>query len=108
MGVEKPHLNPALTIDDLSAGLAIPTWHLSQVINRTFGQNFCAFVNSHRLEEAKSRLTSPEEGRKTVLEILYDSGFNSKSTFNDAFKKQTGMTPTQYRKRFGDSSSDLA
>jgi AraC-like DNA-binding protein len=98
----RPHLNPALTLDELAAGLAIPAWRLSQVINRAFGQNFCTFVNGHRVEEAKSRLIDPAGRGKTILEILYDSGFNSKSAFHDAFKKRTGLTPTQYRKRFAD------
>lgn len=98
---EKPYLNPSLTLDELAAGMTTPPWRLSQVINRAFRQNFCAFINGYRLEEAKSQLADPANGKKTVLEILYSAGFNSKSVFHDAFKKHTGLTPTQYRKRFG-------
>jgi len=55
-------------------------------------------VNSYRIEEAKKFFSDPVNRKKTVLEILYEVGFNSKSVFNNAFKKHTGITPTQFRK----------
>ena len=57
------------------------------------------FVNEFRIKEAKSILKDPSKKEFTVLEILYEVGFNSKSSFNTAFKKHTGLTPTQFRKK---------
>lgn len=96
MSTEKPYLEPSLTINDLSGKLRIPSWQLSHVINYAFNQNFFNFINSYRIEEVKKQLQS-SANKKTVLEILYESGFNSKSTFNNVFKKYTGMTPTEFK-----------
>lgn len=62
------------------------------------GQNFFNLVNSYRIEKAQEILRDPDKQAITVLEILYEVGFNSKSSFNTAFKKHAGTTPTQYRK----------
>ena len=96
MGTEKPYLSPSLTLNELAQRLSLPPHCISQVINRCLNQNFYIFVNSYRIEESKRMLVETTERKKTVLEILYETGFNSKSTFNHVFKKQTGMTPTQY------------
>jgi AraC-like DNA-binding protein len=96
---EKPYLNPELTISDIASKLNVPAKYLSQVINESLGKNFYDFINSYRIEEAKKQLNMDSDLKKTVLEILYESGFNSKSAFNTAFKKQTGCTPTQFRKQ---------
>lgn len=96
MSKEKPYLEPSLTINDLSEQLRIPSWHLSHVINFAFNQNFFNFINSYRIEEVKRQLKS-SANKRTVLEILYEAGFNSKSTFNSVFKKYTGMTPTEFK-----------
>lgn len=95
---EKPYLTPSLTIEDMSAKLAIPTWQLSQAINQTFNQNFFNFINRYRIEEVKQRLNKAPDNKKTILEILYEAGFNSKSTFNQVFKKHTGMTPSEFKR----------
>ena len=96
MGAEKPYLSPSLTLNELAKKLSLPPHCISQVINRCLNQNFYIFVNSYRIEESKRMLLETAEKKRTVLEILYETGFNSKSTFNQVFKKQTGMTPTQY------------
>jgi AraC-like DNA-binding protein len=98
MEAEKPYLCPSLTIDKLSQMLSIPRWHLSQVINEVFCQNFFTFVNSYRVEEAKRHLVGANPRPKTVSEVLYEVGFNSKSVFNEVFRRHTGLTPTQYRR----------
>lgn len=98
MKARKAFLNPDLTVKDLADELAIPARYVSQIINQFARQNFYDFVNSYRIEEAKRLFTDTSRGRKTVLEILYQVGFNTKSAFNAAFKKHTGMTPTHYRK----------
>lgn len=95
---EKPFLNPSLTIQDISEGVGIPTRELSVLINHRVGQHFYDFVNTYRVEEAMNILKDRTKAKVTILEILYEVGFNSKSSFNTAFKKQTGNTPTFYRK----------
>ncbi len=96
MSVKKPFLNPDLTIKELADQLSMPPKSLSQVINSKFRMNFFDFVNHYRVNEAK--LIMLESKMKTILEILYEVGYNSKSAFNEAFKKETRMTPTEYRK----------
>ncbi|HCQ13734.1 AraC family transcriptional regulator [Flavobacterium sp.] len=95
---EKPYLNPTLTIQDVSNTIQIPTRELSILINHQLDQHFYDFVNSYRIEHAKEILQDTTKSKLTILEILYEVGFNSKSSFNTAFKKHTGYTPTDYRK----------
>jgi len=105
MEVQKPYLNPDINIKDLADRISIPTHHLSQVINLNINKNFYDFINSYRIEETKSLLEQYSPQQKTILEILYEVGFNSKSVFNTAFKKQTGFTPTQYRNKVGSKAA---
>lgn len=97
MLAEKPFLNPSLTIQDISNKIQIPTRELSVLINQQLDQHFYDFVNSYRIEYAMSILKDVTKSKVTILEILYEVGFNSKSSFNTAFKKHTGSTPTYYR-----------
>mgnify|MGYP000044141280 FL=1 len=98
MLTEKPYLNPSLTIRDLAELIKMNSRELSVLINQHLNQHFFDFVNEYRIEEAKEILKNPKEKELTVLEILYQVGFNSKSSFNTAFKKHTSLTPTQFRK----------
>lgn len=95
---EKPYLNPSLTIRNLAEEIKMNARDLSVLINQHLNQHFFDFVNEYRIKEAKNILKDPSKKEFTVLEILYDVGFNSKSSFNTAFKKHTGVTPTQFRK----------
>lgn len=95
---EKPFLSPSLTIQDVSAAIEIPVRELSLLINHALKQHFYDFVNEYRIENAMEILKDASKSKLTILEILYDVGFNSKSSFNTAFKKHTGYTPTVYRK----------
>jgi len=97
MDAEKPYLDENLSLPKLASSTGIPTHHLSQLINKRFGQNFFDFVNRYRVEEVKARMTDPACKHLSLLGIAYESGFNSKSAFNRVFKKMTGMTPSQYR-----------
>ncbi len=94
----EPFLNPDLSLKQLASELKIPERLLSGVINQYRNQNFYDFVNSYRISKAQRMLTDDTFKRKTVLEILYDSGFNSKSSFNQVFKKITGLTPTEFKR----------
>ncbi|HCM46914.1 MAG TPA: AraC family transcriptional regulator [Colwellia sp.] len=98
MSEHKPYLNHLLTLDNLAAQTFIPPRQLSQTINRHFEQNFFEFINSYRIDESKILLAKIENEKVTMLEIMAQTGFNSKATFNTFFKKIVGMTPTQYRK----------
>jgi len=98
MNGKKPYLEPLLTIKDLAEKMSVPVRHLSRVINEKFNQNFFDFINTYRIEEAKHLLADPQYKKMNILEILYKVGFNSKSSFNDLFKKKTGVTPSTYRK----------
>ncbi len=99
MVVNQPHLEPELTLAQLSEQIKIPTHYLSQVINEKLNCNFLDFVNGYRVEAVKQKLKDSKYSHYTIISIAYDAGFNAKSTFYAAFKKQTGMTPNQYRKQ---------
>jgi len=96
---EEPFLNPSLSIYDLAKKINMQTRELSLLINHDLNQHFFDFVNGFRIRKAMEMLKDPKKKDYTVLEILYDVGFNSKSSFNTAFKKYTQLTPTQYRKK---------
>ena len=93
---EKPFLDGKLSLGNVAEYMNISVNHLSQVINEKLGMTFFDFVNSYRVDEVKERLSSPDAKSFTLLGIAYDSGFNSKSSFNSIFKKFTGLTPSQY------------
>jgi AraC-like DNA-binding protein len=99
MQTEKPWLNPDLSLEELASGIGQKPKMLSLVINETLGQNFFDFINHYRIEEAKRLLTNPVDKKITVSEVLYAVGFNSKSSFNTLFKKYTGLTPTEFRRK---------
>jgi AraC-like DNA-binding protein len=99
MELRRPWLDPDLTLDDLAAQLKLRPKLLSQAINEGLGQNFFEFINTYRIGEAKRLLTNPADKKITVLEVLYEVGFNSKSSFNTVFKKQTGLTPSEFKKK---------
>ncbi len=95
----RPYLNAELTLLDLSKNCGIPVRSLSEVIKKSFGCNFYDFVNLYRIKESE-KLLSSSDFKKTILEVLFEAGFNSKSSFNKAFKKQKGMTPSEFRRNF--------
>ncbi len=96
METEKPYLEPKLTLSSLADEMGMSANHLSQVINQCEGKNFFDFVNSYRVDEYKQRSVDPAYQNFSILAIALDSGFNSKSSFNQVFKKFTGKTPSQY------------
>lgn len=97
MTEKEPYLDPSLTILELSNQIEIPVRDLSVLINHHIDQHFFDFVNEYRIQKAMSILKNPSKSDLTVLEILYEVGFNSKSSFNTSFKKYTNLTPTAYR-----------
>jgi len=95
---EKPYTNSDLKIQNLADHLGIPSYQLSQIINTELQQNFYDLINSFRISEATHMLIDPAKQHLRIIDIAYEVGFNSKSTFNTAFKKYTNLTPTQYKK----------
>jgi len=98
MQKEEPYLNPELTIQDLAKQLDKPVRELSVLINNKLNQHFYEFINTYRIEKAKELLKNTPSKEFTISEVLYEVGFNSKSSFYTTFKKQVGSTPKEYRK----------
>jgi len=99
MESEKPYLDPELTIKDVAERLKISRHHITQVINEQLHKNFFMWINDYRVREVKQRLLDEKYAHLTIVAIAYDCGFNSKSTFNSIFKKETGKTPSEYRRQ---------
>ena len=99
METDKPYLNSELTLRDLAGKLSMSSHNLSEILNTRLNQNFYDFINRYRVEEVKRKLAEAELEKYSLIAIAFDSGFNSKSAFNTIFKKQTGTTPSQYRKQ---------
>jgi AraC-like DNA-binding protein len=97
---EKPYLNPELTLQKLATQAGVPEKELSLLINHHLNKHFFDFINEYRIDDAKKILQDPAQKKLTVLEILYSVGFNSKSSFYTAFKKETKQTPTAFRNQW--------
>lgn len=95
MEKEKPYLEPNLTLSELAKQLGTNTSLLSGVINQGFQQNFNDFINAYRVNVVKQRLEQGDHKQLTLLSIALDCGFNSKATFNRAFRKFTGKSPRE-------------
>ncbi|MEP6901972.1 MAG: AraC family transcriptional regulator [Actinomycetota bacterium] len=94
---DKLYLEPNLTLTDLSKKLGVNSTVLSYAINNGFEKNFNDFVNEFRIAEVKQKLQKGESENLTLLGIAFDCGFNSKATFNRAFKKFTGISPKEFQ-----------
>ncbi|MEO9483860.1 MAG: helix-turn-helix domain-containing protein [Ekhidna sp.] len=98
MKEKKPYINPSLKLSELAETMGVNPRHLSQTINTHFKMNFSEYVNQHRIADAKIQLAESVDSGKTILEILYETGFNTKSNFNHTFKELTGKTPSEFKK----------
>lgn len=98
MDEDKVYLKHNLNIEQFAKRVELPVKEVSSVINKHFGTNFFEFINSYRIEEAKRLLADPTLTEKTILDILMDAGFNSKSAFHRFFKRLVGMSPSEYRR----------
>jgi AraC-like DNA-binding protein len=104
----KPYLKSDLKIQELAEILQVSSHQLSQVINKEFGQVFTDFISTYRVEEAKNKLSDAANENDKILKVALESGFNNKTSFNNTFKKITGMTPTAYRnKHLGNISATI-
>lgn len=99
------YLNPDFSLEEASKELKVTKHLLSQYVNEILGKSFSNLIKEYRIEKAKKLI---ESQKNFTLESLgYDSGFSSKSTFFTAFKKITGLTPSEYQKSFVKGSSIL-
>lgn len=89
-------LDPKFSITDLSKAISLPKHHISQTLTEEMESSFHDLINLKRVEEAKRRLNSEDIKRFSMVGIASSCGFGSKSSFNRAFKKQTGTTPSAY------------
>lgn len=89
-----------LSIAKLSEQAGIPRHYITQVLNQNLQKNFNTFVNEYRIEYAKKLITSKKYSNWSFIAVAFESGFNSKATFNSFFKKYTGKTPTEYKNKF--------
>ncbi len=96
MQENKLFLEPELSLSELATKLKTNSSVLSAAINSNFGKNFNDFVNEYRVEEFKKQIKLPENRNYTLLAVAFDCGFNSKATFNRAFKKFTGQAPSRF------------
>lgn len=95
--VDKIYTKPEITIDGIAERIGIPTYLTSKIINQKLNTNFYTLINKYRLEEVKFELLNSKD--KTIIEIAYQAGFNSKTTFYDVFKKNTGLSPSEFKKQ---------
>ena len=99
MDDEKPYLKSNITLDALSELIDVPARELTAVLNGHFKMNFYEFINNYRIKEAKEILAADSNQQKTISDIFLAVGFNSKSVFNTFFKKNVGLTPSEFRKQ---------
>ena len=98
LDVEKIFRNENLTLLSLSEKMNITPHQLSWIINDKMNQSFSTLINRYRIEDVKKSLAEGIKNDSTILQMALDSGFSTKTAFNRAFKKFTGLTPSQYRK----------
>jgi AraC-like DNA-binding protein len=99
---DKPYLDPLLSLDGLALAVELSAKELSQIVNERFAMNFSDYINSYRVRETIRLLRERQPaggGKRTILDASLEAGFNSKSTFNQAFKKHTGLSPRDYLKK---------
>ncbi len=102
--VEKQQLflNPELTLADVAQAVGLNLNIVSQSINAGLGVSFNDFINAYRVAAVKAKFEKGDHAEHTFLAIAFDCGFNSKNTFNRAFKKSTGLSPKAYIEKFED------
>ena len=99
METDKPFTDSNLTLINLAQMIHMKPHHLSQILNGIIGQNFYGYINSARIKYAADLMKDNDNKDKSILEIAYQSGFNSKSAFNTYFKNIMGETPSKFRKK---------
>ncbi len=96
---ERLYRDAGLTLLTLAEKLGLTPHQMSWVINEELRVSFPSLVNGYRIEDVKGRLAEPSSEKTSILQIALEAGFNTKASFNRAFKAHTGMTPSQFKKR---------
>lgn len=104
MQAEELYLNCDLTLPELAKSVDLTAHQVSQALNGQMNQNFFSFVNSYRIDQARDILLDPETASMPIVELAFEVGFKSKSSFYDAFKRATNMTPTQFKRAMKETS----
>jgi AraC-like DNA-binding protein len=99
MESEQPYLDPELSLFSLAEMMHVLPNHLSRAINEKESQNFFDYINGYRINAVKAQIVAGKHKEHTLLGIAFNCGFNSKASFNRAFKKYTGLTPTDFKKQ---------
>lgn len=95
----RAYANTELTLRTLAETIGLHPNKLSWLLNEKIGKNFNDFINGYRLKAFQEKAVDPQNGHLTLLGLAYESGFTSKSVFNDFFKKNTGLTPKAWVKQ---------
>ncbi len=98
--INKPYLNPEITLESLANEISLKPRILSQIINETYSKTFKNYILEFRIKESMQILSDSKYSKLTILEILYKVGFNTKSSFNNQFKLYTNLTPQEYRAKY--------
>ena len=104
METERPYRRGDLSLQALADQLGISAHNLTEVLNTQAGASFYDVVNGYRVREVQARLADPDYAHWTVLGIGMEAGFNAKSSFNAAFKRHTGTTPSAYRRALSETA----
>jgi AraC-like DNA-binding protein len=99
MKAEKPHLDPDINLSLLSGKLKVSSEYLSSILNSRLNKSFFDFINHYRVDEFKRLCKDPGKKNLTLISLAYESGFNSKATFNRVFKREMNCTPSEYYSR---------
>lgn len=95
---DKLYLDPKITVAKLAGHLGWPINSLSNIINQSLHTNFNDLINYHRVEAFKQKILEPDNDKYSILGLSQEVGFSSKASFYRAFKKETGLTPSDYLK----------
>jgi AraC-like DNA-binding protein len=107
MEQKKLFLEPELSLAQLASNINMTSHLLSQVLNECIMMNFYDFVNSYRVIEMKSKLANRSFDKYNIVVLAYESGFNSKASFQRIFKNHTGLTPTEYKRHLLEHEAEV-
>lgn len=99
MQIEKPYLDEDLTLTELATQLGASPHQLSQLFNQHLGESFYDYINRHRVTAFQRLASLPPNWNRPLLDIAFDCGFGSKSTFNAVFRRQVGINPSAWRQQ---------
>lgn len=94
----KNYLNPNVSLANLAEAIQVPSYRISEVLGKYRKTSFYDLINSHRIHDIQQALFDSNYAHLSILGIAFEFGFNAKSTFNTAFKKFTGMSPSEFKR----------